>query len=153
MPHYPLEKAACGIRRRGKLNTLSAPEERRNPAEQFVLGSWKILIRQRIPASNKVHARGLILDAHDSMSIKTADAAGKHHIAASNSANLFALDQENIAGKYRREHTAARGTESQVTEIAQQFRCKLKPHRFPGVRRSLQTWILRTHEFFRLKRH
>src|SRR5271170_7370947 len=138
MPHCPLEKAACGIRRPGKLNTLSAPDERRNPAEQFVLGSWIILIRQRVPASDKVHARGVILDAHDSMSIKTADAAGKHHIAGSNCANWLAPDHENISGKYRREHTSARGAESQVSEITQEFLCKLQPHRFRGVRRFLQ---------------
>jgi len=130
MPHHPLEKAACGIRRRGKPNTLSFPDERGNPAEQFALGSWKILIHQCVPASDKAHARGMILDAHDSMSIKTADAAGKHHIAKSNCGNWLAPHHENIPGKYRREHTSARGTESQVTKIAQDFCCKLQPQRF-----------------------
>src|SRR4029077_9424343 len=153
MPQCPTENPPFGTWRRGKLDLRAASGKSRDPAEILFVRNSGIFRRECVPASDQARGRAAILDSRDPMRIKPAGAREKHDVAAPNCADWFTPDQENISREYRRQHTSATRAEPQFPEIAQDFRCKLQPQHFPGLRRRFHQWIRKTQEFFLLKRH
>ncbi len=121
------------------LSVRAASRQFRHAAEILVFGYGGIVHPQRVAASDQAQGRAAILDAHNAMRVKQAGSGGKDDMAGPDACNWFTADQENVSRENCREHAATRRPESQLSEIAQDFRCELQAQRLArGHRGRLQ---------------
>ena len=105
MPNGPAKNSRASSNvLHAKLNLFLAADDRRHPAENFVVKECGIFGAESIPSRDHARRTAKGGEAGDAMGEETPSARREHDMAGPQPRQRIALDEENVSGKNRGNH-------------------------------------------------